>query len=159
MSARYKSIAKLFRDNASNNFSVEPATIEEIEFAEKELKVQLPESYKMFQLEFGNYDWGYFDIYSVVTPQDEMINIIDITRSEQNEAHPKMPLHLIPFSDNGGGDSYCFDTSNYENKECSIVFWDHESDENQLPENVAKDFLEWLEKEIKWRLIEDENNT
>ncbi len=157
MNDRYKRIIQLFKDNADSNFSINQATDKEIKDAENELEIELPESYRAFQLEFGNFDWGILEVHSVKTPFLGVSNIVGITLSERTECHPNMPTHLIPFSDNGGGDSYCFDTSNYTDKECQVVFWDHTDSKNQKPEVVAKDFLEWIEKEIEWRAEDDSN--
>jgi hypothetical protein len=151
VNSRYEQTIKLFRDTASDGFSFNPATNQELSKAEKELNVNLPESYKAFQLELGDIDWAMLEIYSVKTPQEGMTNIIGITQSERTECFPNMPNYLVPFSDNGGGDSYCFDTSKITDGECPVVFWDHTSTPKQEPEVVAVDFLEWIGSEIKWR--------
>ncbi|MCP4325787.1 MAG: SMI1/KNR4 family protein [Alteromonadales bacterium] len=148
MNERFNRIIQLFRDNSDSNFSIDQASVNEIESVENELGVKLPDSYCAFQLKLGDFDEGFLDIYSVRSPQDGNINIAGITRMEQNECEPKMPQHLIPFSDNGGGDSYCFDTSDPNKSECRVVFWDHTASEDQKPEIVACDFLEWIENEI-----------
>ena len=139
-SERYIAVAQLFwqkafSGGAADPFSqteqvkvVDPATPEEIQAAEQELGRPLPESYKWFQQEFGNFQHASPDIYTVRALPEPLCNIVDITRSEQTEAFPKMPVHLVAFSDDGGGDSYCFDTSRFTANECPIVFWDHEDD-------------------------------
>lgn len=151
MNSRYERIIKLIKDTAYDRFSFNPATDQELYKAEEELSINLPESYKAFQLDLGDIDGAKLEIYSVKTPQEGMINIIGITQSERTECFPNMPSYLVPFSGNGGGDSYCFDTSKIINGECPIVFWDHTSDPEQEPEVVAVDFLEWIDSEIKWR--------
>lgn len=155
MNIRFKQAINLFKETAYEGFSFNPATIEEINIAEKELNATLPESYKAFQLELGDIDWAMLEIYSVKTPPEGRINIIGITQSERTQCFPNMPDSLIPFSDDGGGDSYCFDTSKITDGECNIVFWDHASNSEQEPTIVAKDFVEWINKEIEWRLEED----
>ncbi len=157
MNDRYTKAIQLFKDNAYSNFSINPAIEKEIEIAETELEVKFPDSYKAFQLEFGDFDWGILEIYSVKKLANGIIGIVNITFSERTECHPNMPNHLIPFSGNGGGDSYCFDTSNFIDTECPIVFWDHTDSENQMTEVVAKDFIEWIENEIEWRIEDDAN--
>ena len=60
-----------------------------------------------------------------------------------------MPLHLIPFSPDGGGNYYCFDIRNN-----NIVFWDSEYDySNDIPE-VAYNTLAEMMREvfIEWTL-------
>ena len=146
---------KAFFDSVNDPFSqsetvkaVDPATEEEIRAAEQELGRRLPDSYKWFQQEFGNFQNAVPDIYTVRALPKPMRNMVGIARSEQTECFPNMPLHLIAFSDNGGGDSYCFDISHYVGNECSIVLWNHENDEQQTPRIVAPTFLDWLEDEL-----------
>ncbi len=126
----------------------DPATDAEIADAERELGCAFPESYKRFQKEFGEGS-GIIDIYGVKPLPPPMQNIVGITMSERHDCFPSMTFHLIPFSDNGGGDSYCFDTSFFESGECPVVLWDHEGIEDQQPERCGNTFLDWLEKTLK----------
>jgi hypothetical protein len=148
---RYERTIRLLGDSASDAFSSCPATEDELLEAERELRVSLPESYKALQLELGEMCGAILEIYSVKAPQTGMLNIIGITKCERTECFPNLPSHLVPFSSNGGGDSYCFDTSKLVDGECPIVFWDHTSGAEQELEVVAADFLEWIELEIGWR--------
>ena len=145
---RYNSVAQLFRQKALTSFTVDPATDEEITAAEQQLGHPLPDSYKWFQKEFGNFGGAFPDIYSARVPAEGMQNIVGINFSERSDYFPRMPTHLIAFSDNSGGDSYCFDTTQFKSGKCAVVFWDHEGDEEQTPEVVAADFAEWLEEEL-----------
>ena len=155
VNTRYEKAIKLLRDTASERFSFCPATDQEISDAEKELNVCFPESYKKFQLELGDIDWAMLEIHSVKPLQNGMYNIVGITKAERTECFPNMPNNLIPFSDNGGGDSYCFDILNLIDGECPIVFWDHTDDQTQKPKEIAVDFIEWIVSEIKWRQEEN----
>ena len=94
---------------------------------------------------FGQYSGDGFDIYGVKPAPEPLQNIVGITMEERHECFPPMPAHLIPFSDNGGGDSYCFDTSRLVEGECPVVFWDHEDDEDQQPEPCGATFLDWFD--------------
>lgn len=145
---RYSNVAHLFRQKALMSFTAAPATDEEITAVEQQLGHTLPDSYKRFQKEFGNFDGAFPDVYHACTPAEGMQNIVGINFSERSDYFPKMPAHLIAFSDNSGGDSYCFDTTQFKSGECPVVFWDHEDNEEQTPEVIATDFIAWLEEEL-----------
>ncbi len=153
MTEELNKVISLFKETAYKGFTANPASPEEIVDAENKLGACLPESYKGFQLEVDDTDWAMLEIYSVKS--GITFNIVDATYSERTEYFPNMPQHLIPFSNNGGGDSYCFDTSSFENGECKVVFWDHTDSPEQQPKMIAINFLEWIKQEIKWRLDED----
>jgi hypothetical protein len=148
---RYHDIAELFRAHArSEGADVirRPATHAELTAAEEALGCQLPDSYRWFQLEFGDAVHSPVDIYSVLTPEPSGLNIVGINRGERHDTYPRLPVHLIAFSDSGGGDLLCFDTSIRHDGECPVVWWDHEGDETQHPERAASSFLDWLEQEL-----------
>ena len=126
----------------------QPATHEELAAAEVALGCRLPASYRSFQLEFGNAGHSPVDIYSVRTPESSALNIVSINLDERHDAYPRLPAHLIAFSDGGGGDLLCFDTSDLKDGENPVVWWDHEGDEAQRPEPAASSFLDWLQQEL-----------
>lgn len=145
---QYEQIAQRIRQRAPSDYVPDPATDAEIAVVEGELGYTLPDSYKRLQKEFGEYS-GVADIYGVKPTPSPLQNIVGITMVERYECFPPVPDHLIPFSDNGGGDSYCFDTSRLRNGECPVVFWDHEGDQDQQPEPCAATFLDRLEEAIE----------
>lgn len=148
---RYEDIAHLFRARARSwgaDVVPRPATHEEIAAAEEVLGCRLPASYRSFQLEFGNAAHSPVDIYSVRTREPSELSIVGINLSERHDTYPRLPPHLIAFSDSGGGDLLCFDTSVLHDGENPVVWWDHEGDEAQHPEPAASSFLDWLEQEL-----------
>ena len=109
--SRYEDIARLFRAEARSDGAdvvPRPATHEEFAAAEEALGCQLPVSYRTFQLEFGDAVHSPVDIYSVRTPEPSEANIVGINLDARHELYPRLPAHLIAFSDNGGGDVLCF---------------------------------------------------
>lgn len=84
-------------------------------------------------------------IYSVKPAAAPGLNIVG---SAQLEWELGMPQHLIPFSDNGGGDSYCLSTSQLKGEDCQdcqdcqVVFWSHEDGTQEV---VAQGFMTWLQ--------------
>lgn len=155
---RYVEVARLFRESAApegKTLAVDPATVEELAAAEAALGCRFPESYHWFQLEFGQVSTGPLDIYTVRKLDEPAMNIVGINLEERQDAHPALPAHLIAFSDSGGGDFCCFDTSAFKDGECPIVWWDHELDDDQIPEAAGASFLDWLEAELRERAAEE----
>jgi len=158
-SRRYQDVARLFRTYGAEErmqLVPRPATIEEIDRAERELGARFPMSYRWFQLEFGDFERGPLDIYTVHTPHEPYSkHIIDANLQERTEAGPRLPAHHIAFSDNGGGDLLCFDTTRSEGVECPVVWWNHELDDDQEAEDAAPSFLDWIEQELKEMAAEE----
>lgn len=156
-SQRYREVARLLREHACSEVHEavpEPATAEEVSASELALGCRFPDSYRWFQLEFGDFRHGPLDIYSVRRVEAAM-NIVSINLDARHEGFPRLPAHLIAFSDNGGGDLYCFDTSVLESGECPVVWWDHAGNEAQQPQRVGPSFLDWLAAEVRERASEE----
>jgi hypothetical protein len=49
----------------------------------------------------------------------------------------------------------CFDTTRPEDGEYPVVWWNHEMDEDQEPEDAASSFLDWIEQELKEMAAEE----
>ncbi len=154
-SDRYVEVARLFRDGAHAELATTPATLEDVTAAQKALGCRFPESYTWFQLEFGHVPNGPLDIYSVRPAEPGVLDIIAINVEERRDANPALPAHLIAFSDSGGGDFCCFDTSALRDGECPIVWWYHDLDDGQEPEPAAPSFLDWIESELRERAAEE----
>lgn len=95
--------------------------IDEIEKAEKELKVIFPESYKVFLKEFGAGDIGGEIIFGIVKNKRENqdINMVKITHMEHEY---KMPKYMVVIYYNESNDClYCLDTRKMSNNECPVV--------------------------------------
>ena len=149
---RYDDVTRLFREQAggpARELNANPATPAEIAAAERELGAQLPESFRRFQLEFGDYNGGPVDIYSVKPLEPPARTIVSMNRTARTELYPRLPAHLIAFADNGAGDYNCFDTRACIAGECPVVWWDHELDEQQPPEPAAPSFVDWLQAELE----------
>jgi hypothetical protein len=152
--ARYRLIARLFRDAAGQACVNAPATLEEVIGARDALGYRFPDSYVWFQLEFGDVADGPLGIYSVRTVDPPRRNIVDLNLDERRRAGSRLPAHLIAFSDNGAGDYFCFDASARRHGECPVVWWSHELD-GQEPETAAPSFLDWIENELGDRAVDE----
>ncbi|WP_341835794.1 SMI1/KNR4 family protein [Chitinophaga pollutisoli] len=75
---------------------------------------------------------------------------------EHSQVESPQPGYLVPFSTDGSGNFYCFDTRFVadDSTDCPIVFWESNlsSPEND-PELVNESFYEWMmEIFISWTL-------
>ena len=156
-SERYNEIARSFREATDDPLKTSPATFDEVTAAQDALGCRFPDSYVWFQLEFGRAPDGPLEIYTVrpTEPATDERNIISINLEERTNAWPPLPAHLVAFSDSGGGDLLCFDTSALRDGECPVVWWDHELDDDQRPEPAAPSFLDWIEAELRERASEE----
>jgi hypothetical protein len=155
VSARYSEVSRRFGELAGLEDCEaipEPATAEEVSAAERALGCRFPDSYRWFQLEFGDFARGPLDIYSV---RGDGLPIVSINLDARRDGYPRLPAHLIAFSDSGSGDLCCFDTSAMADGECPVVWWDHAGDEAQSPERAASSFLDWLAAEVRERAAEE----
>jgi cell wall assembly regulator SMI1 len=121
------------------------ATAEQIMEAEQTLKVAFPESYRAFLRDFGWGGVGHIEIFGLGDDVPAYLDLISVTRSERTEMRPQMPTFLIPIMNDGAGNHYCLDTRQFFERECAVVFWDHELGEYQQIERVASTFEEWLQ--------------
>jgi cell wall assembly regulator SMI1 len=134
--------------NQNNQNFGKGVTLEEIHKAEQILEVIFPDTYKSFLLEYGWGGVGHIEIYGLGLDAPFHLKLIEVTKSEREEMHPRLQKHLVPLMNDGFGNHFCLDTSKILNGECPIVFWDHEKPENQEPEFISLNFLQWLIDEI-----------
>ncbi|MDP8944134.1 MAG: SMI1/KNR4 family protein [Actinomycetota bacterium] len=120
------------------------AIAEEIERAERELDVILPDGYRSFLRELGWAAIGHHEIYGLGAEVPYHLDLIRVTMSERTEALPLTPPWLVPVMNDGAGNLHCLDTSRLRHGECPVVFWDHELGEAQVPDDVAEDLPSWL---------------
>ena len=131
----------------------------EVIFAfERDKKIQLPLDYKTFLQKYngitlcGTIIYGLKDI-------SNLYSLEECYQFEHFEVDNPMPLHIVPFSPDGGGNHYCFDTNSINNTSCPIVFWQHDYmyTADDTPEIVNSSFVDWIkEVVIEWTL-EDYN--
>lgn len=118
------------------------ATEEELAGAEERLALRFEGTYLSFLRRFG---WGsveYIEIYGLGNGVPAYLDLVQVAESERHEMEPRLPLHLLPLRNDGGGNLYCLDTR--VPNEPPVVFWDHEEPSSQTPGEVAASFAEWL---------------
>jgi hypothetical protein len=149
---RIENAIRIIRENQTSvNASQEE---DEISKAESELGVKFPTSYKEFIKALGTSGWPEF-IYGLGKNILPGSSVVWTTQRERHDVEPAMPHNLIPISPDGWGNHYCLDTNQFVGDECPVVFWNHELGQNQEPEFVNTDFLEWLEAAIAAKLASD----
>jgi len=138
-----------------------PACVSQIQEFENQYGIQLPLDYK-FLLSLSN---G-FNLMG-----DEILGIsykrkYDLFATydyEHYEVSIPMPQYIVPFSPDGRGNFYCFDTHSptYDGESCNIIFWcsNYLYTEYDQPEITHDNFSEFvLECIIGWTLEDYDYN-
>jgi hypothetical protein len=123
-----------------------------VEEFEKKANLILPVDYKYFIKQINGLSLLGNEILGIGNKQGDLI---ETYYWEHNEVKYPIFSNLIPFSPDGGGNFYCFDTSKYVMGICPIVFWVSNyiyTNEDQ-PEIVNESFIEFLKEVfIDWVL-------
>lgn len=131
-----------------------PTSLGEIDSFEKRTKLRLPEDYKTFLQRFNGISLLGTIVYGIVKNEISM-SIEEAYKFEHDDVDNPMFDYLIPFSPDGGGNHYCFDTTTFKDESCSIVFWQHDYpySDSDKPEVTNESFASWLkEVVIDWTL-------
>ncbi len=120
-----------------------------VQQAEKELGLTIRSGYRYFLRQFGWCDLGADEVYGLGEDVPKHLDLMAITLSERSEMKPRLRMNLLPVMNDGFGNLYCLDTATDLDEENPVVFWDHEGDEEQVPERVADSFSEWFSELIK----------
>ena len=110
-----------------------PIDIHRIIAFEEKYQLKLPQDYKDFLLQTN----GLFVLGDEILGFSTETNIYAIEETfweEHYDVDNEMPYYLIPFSPDGFGNHYCFDTLN--NK---IVFWQHDLDYTKIQPEIVYD--------------------
>ena len=118
------------------------ATLSDIEAAEHLLGLPIEGGYRHFLSRFGWGGAGAFELFGLGKDVPPYLDLVRLTLSERHEMHPRLAPHLLPLTNDGGGNLYCLDAR--INGEPPIVFWDHEIGPEQEPGLDAPNFAVWL---------------
>jgi hypothetical protein len=90
-SAAYEDVARLFHAAAAGvggrDVVPHPVAQDQIAAAERELGAALPESFRLFQLEFGDCQHAPIDIYSALPAEAPGLNLVTISRLKPLRSH------------------------------------------------------------------------
>lgn len=129
-----------------------PASKEDIEAFEKKWNITLPSDYVELLMMHNGIGLMGAVLLGVPLKDETCFSLESAYEFEHFQVYNPMPLHLVPFSPDGGGNYYCFDILNN-----NIVFWDSEYDYsndepeivyNSLAEMIREVFIEWTLEDI-----------
>ncbi len=119
----------------------EPATIEQIKLAEREIGCSFPAELISLLEEFNGDKWLFFSI-------DEIINTIKTVREAFEEDYHGIENHLF-FAGNGCGDYYCYEILDGKADITSIYMWEHETNERyKVASNITELIKRYYNDEI-----------
>jgi hypothetical protein len=126
-----------------------------IQKAERKLALTFPPTYRRFVLEYGAGSFGSSEIYGVIDEDFEHASVPDAiwyTLSERDESG--LPHNLVVIANDGAGTLFCLDCKSSSEMEGYpvITFEPGYSLEEQKNEIVARDFGEYLLKEVLWQI-------
>lgn len=131
-----------------------------IEKFENEFQVELPIDYKYLLSLTNGFDLMGSEIYGIKWA-DYGEDLVSAYKYEHFETIMPQFKHLIPFSPDGGGNFYCFDTSvkTIKGNSNRIVFWysNYEYTELDPPEITHECFCDFLNECILGWTLEDYN--
>jgi len=120
--------------------------VEELDYKafESKYELNLPIDFKRL-LKLSN-GFGLFGVEVFGMNANDPIGIEQVYEYEHKVRSPTMPKYLVPFSPDGAGNHYCFDTMKANGDSCWIVFWEgrYSYSNNDLPEVTHKTFREWV---------------
>lgn len=115
----------------------------EIDEAQAALEIDFPLQLKSYLKAFGHLEIGHNEIYGLGSDIPDYLSLVKETLAERKTFRPYIPAHLLPIQNDGSGNHYCLDLSSNQ-EDPPIVFWSHEGDESQIPEEVSATFTSWL---------------
>ncbi|WP_224241938.1 SMI1/KNR4 family protein [Hyalangium gracile] len=142
----FDELARKLESSASRTFG-HGVSEDDIRAASARLGVSLTGGYLRFLRRFGWGGVGSFELFGLGADVPPYLHLVTVTESERTEVRPRLPSHLIPLMNDGGGNLYCLDVRSAG--EPAVVFWDHEASEEQSPEPVASDFISWLANRLE----------
>lgn len=133
----------------------EPITDNRIAEFEEAYQVLLPADYKWFISLINGFELMGTEVYGIDGGRKSPNTLSKIYDFEHREVRVPMPEYLIPFSPDGGGNYYCFDTRITESDSCPIVFFQTHFIYlyDNGPEVTHDSFVDWVnEVAIGWTL-------
>jgi hypothetical protein len=125
---------------------------------ESRFKVRLPEDYKLFLTEMNGVSLMGCEVYGLWDQPDTQDLFAVHNREHQLVAVPQFD-HLVPFSPDGGGNFYCFDTHGIDDAtgSCPVVFWvsNYRYNSDDLPAVTNHSFTDFVKQVIIDWTLED----
>jgi cell wall assembly regulator SMI1 len=138
----------------------EGVTEEAIGEFEKNHNLVLPNDYKILLRRTNGLDLMGSTVYGIYD-ESVVMSLGAVFKFEHDGVENEMPDNLIPFSPDGRGNHYCFDSTKCDGQSCKVIFWDHDLiyDEENPPEIVNDSFAAWANQVlIEWILEQYDHN-
>jgi hypothetical protein len=122
-----------------------------VENFEQKYNLRLPRDYKYLLTKHNGIDLMGVSIYGFAGAE----NLETVYEFEHNEVAYPQYNYFVPFSPDGGGNFYCFDTRYINDESCPVVFWtsNYEYSEDDQPELSNESFADWIKEVlIEWTL-------
>ncbi len=146
MSQKFRKLVAFFESQEETELGVGAGT-EALDAAESALGVDIRGQYREFLLQYGWGGSGAVELFGIGGPK--FLDLVEMRQSERLEVGgARLPVHLLPVMNDGGGNLLCLDTSVDAGIEPPVVFWDHAAGDDQIPEVVGDTFCSWLAEEL-----------
>jgi cell wall assembly regulator SMI1 len=128
----------------------------EIRAFEEKYNLNLPNDYKTFLKRTNGLDLMGAIVYGI-NDESVYMSLDRAFKIEHYEVDNEMPIYLIPFSPDGGGNHYCFDSTRCDGESCKVIFWQHNRSytEENPPEMVNDSFAAWAKEVLVDWTLED----
>jgi hypothetical protein len=124
---------------------------------EEKLGINLPEDYKFLLSNLNGFSLMGTEVYGVYSQSEKPLSLETVYKIEHFEVQMPQPSYLVPFSPDGRGNFYCFDTRTVEYDSCPIVFWvsNYEYQGDDVPEITNGSFVDWVSEVVLDWTLED----
>lgn len=122
-----------------------------LNYFEDKHQIVLPKDFKEFLITHNGIDLMGITVYGF----DGKENLENVYEFEHNQVVMPQYKYIVPFSNDGGGNFYCFDTRVHDKNSCPVIFWvsSYLYSSDNPPEIVNQSFIEWFnEVVIDWTL-------
>lgn len=144
-----------FKDGAITYY--EPVDEISIDEFEHKNSVSLPDDFKLFIKKSNGIEVLSTSVYGLGNKQEDLF---EVYRREHTLVNIPMPGNVIPFSPDGGGNFYCFDTTTNHDGSCKVIFWtsNYSYTEADVPEVCNESFNDWFQEVVIDWTIEDNDD-
>lgn len=125
-----------------------------ISLFEEKYGLQMPDDFKKFICQYNGIELFSDEVYGFYP--DKPLSIESVYYREHFEVAIPLFDYLVPFSPDGGGNFYCFDTRTHlPEGSCPVVFWvsNYLYSKDDMPEIVNASFVDWFKQVmLDWTL-------
>lgn len=114
---------------------------------EQNLELKLPDDYKEFLRISNGLELLSTTIYGI---SNNFEDLFEVYNREHKLVKVPMSKTILPFSPDGGGNFYCFDSETLTEKSCKVVFWtsNYPYTAEDPPEVCNDSFNDWVQEVV-----------